>query len=129
MSNIEYYRNRSRSSSRSRGSFVSRSHRGGSYRDASYRRITSPPAPIKFHDNKPHKPHNPNKPHKPDKLPKEYRQTSTTYTMGTTGGAPFWGWTGLHYVLYPIVDFASIDAPTIIDLGFENNKKNKDKNI
>jgi hypothetical protein len=103
MYNIEgFYR--SRSSRRSYGGLYSRSFHGGSNRDYSYRRSVSPPALVKkIKDSR-------------------YKQTSTTYALGETGDGLFLGWNYTpYYLLYPIINFAPIDMPTIIDLG--NQKK------
>jgi len=45
-----------------------------------------------------------------------YRQTSTSRTLGGTGGGPFWGWGYYPYttVMYPIFDYA--DYPESIDV-------------
>jgi hypothetical protein len=123
--NIEEFRSgrSGRYSGRSYSSFgrvssYSRSYRGGSNRDSSYRRITSPPAPI-----------NPSKIKQPIfKQPPviNYTQTSTSRTLGGTGGGPFWGWGYYPNYLYPIIEYAPIDTPFVIDLGIK--KSNKDKN-
>lgn len=110
MNNIEGYKSGrssvpsgSRISSYSRS--YSRSNYGGSQRDSSYRRTTSPPSYIKK-----------------EKKKQGYTQT---LTMGGTGGAPFWGWGFMpNYLLYPLVEYAPINSPTIIDLG-NDEKKNK----
>ena len=126
MDNIEgYYTGRSSVPSGSRmsspssfGRSYSRSYHGGSPRDSSYRRTTSPPSYIKHKDYRPKSPPS-------YKTHKDYRQTSTTYTMGRTGGAPFWGWVFAPYLLYPLIEYAPINAPTTIDLG--NDKKVESK--
>ena len=122
MNNIEGYRSRSgRSrSSRSYGrvSSYSRSSSGGSRRDSSYRRTTSPPAPI-----------TPLKIKQP-KLQQpviNYTQTSTSRTLGGTGGGPFWGWGYYPSYLYPLIEYAPVNASFLIDLG--NNNLTKDKTI
>jgi hypothetical protein len=105
------------SSSFGRVSSYSRSS-SSSYRDSSNRRITSPPAPI-----------NPSKIKQPIfKQPPviNYTQTSTSRTLGGTGGGPFWGWGYYPSYLYPIIEYAPIEAPLVIDLGI--NKSKKDKN-
>ena len=107
MNNIEEYKtSRSGRSSRSSsfGRVSSRSFRGGSNRDSSYRRTTSPPAPIKPSKNKQQPVIN-------------YTQTSTSRTLGGTGGGPFWGWGYYPSYLYPIIEYAPINAPFVIDLG------------
>jgi hypothetical protein len=108
MYNIEgFYRSRSSRKS-SYGQLYSRSSHSGSNRDYSYRRSVSPPAPIK----------------KTKDL--GYRQTSTTHTLGGTGGGLFWGWNyAPYYLMYPIINFAPVDMPTVIDLGDEKKEDNK----
>jgi hypothetical protein len=46
--------------------------------------------------------------------------------LGGTGGGPFWGWGYYPNYLYPIIEYAPIDASFVIDLGIK--KSNKDKN-
>ena len=108
MYNIEGFYSRSSSRRSSYGSSYSRSFHGGSNRDYSYRRTISPPAPIK------------------KTIDLGYRQTSTTHTLGGTGGALSWGWNYAPYhLLYPIINYAPIDMPTIIDLGNQKKEENK----
>ena len=105
-------------SSFGRVSSYSRSSRSGSYRDSSNRRTTSPPAPIKSPKIK--------QPLFKQPPVINYTQTSTSRTLGGTGGGPFWGWGYYPNYLYPIIEYAPIDASFVIDLGIK--KSNKDKN-
>lgn len=139
INNIENFYSRSSSRSRSfgvgsfaRSSFgtgggrfygstsISRSHRGGSYRDSSYRRTTSPPAPLNVSSN-PVKKHT----DKPKQYPVERRMTSTTHTLGGTGGGPFWGWWYSPFVtyLYPIFEEPPIVPVQLVEIEPKEIKK------
>uniref|UniRef100_A0A6C0H1J3 Uncharacterized protein n=1 Tax=viral metagenome TaxID=1070528 RepID=A0A6C0H1J3_9ZZZZ len=101
-----------RSSNRSGGGFRSSSgasfrssFKGGSYKSSSKQGSYRSPSNRSYNTSK-LKPGPLRK--DPSYRQKNYRQTSTTTTLGGTGGGPYWGWGFYPYYqynyLYPIID-------------------------